>query len=97
VLLLDDPTRGIDVGAKAEIYNLFRELADRGAVQLVASSDPRELAAVCDEVVVFYEGRVCARLSGRHLDAHTLLEVMNTGIPPQDGEPARETAGRHAG
>ncbi|MCW2698124.1 MAG: sugar transporter ATP-binding protein [Modestobacter sp.] len=97
VLLLDDPTRGIDVGAKAEIYNLFRELADGGAVQLVSSSDPRELAAVCDEVVVFHEGKVCARLSGRHLDAHTLLEVMNTGIPPSDGEPDRETAGRHAG
>ncbi|GAB3347171.1 sugar ABC transporter ATP-binding protein [Modestobacter lapidis] len=84
VLLLDDPTRGIDVGAKAEIYGLFREQADNGAVQLVASSDPRELASVCDEVIVFYDGKVCARLSGRHLDAHTLLEVMNTGIAPAD-------------
>ncbi|MGY1688500.1 sugar ABC transporter ATP-binding protein [Geodermatophilus sp. SYSU D01105] len=83
VLLLDDPTRGIDVGAKAEIYNLLRGLADRGAVQIVASSDPRELAAVCDEVVVFYDGRVCARLTGRHLDAHTILEVMNTGVAPE--------------
>ena len=87
VLLLDDPTRGIDVGAKAEIYNLLRELADRGAVQLVSSSDPRELAAVCDEVVVFFNGRVCARLSGRDLDAHTILEVMNTGVPPRDPGP----------
>ncbi|MGY1593848.1 sugar ABC transporter ATP-binding protein [Geodermatophilus sp. SYSU D00708] len=84
VLLLDDPTRGIDVGAKAEIYNLLRGLSDRGAVQIVASSDPRELAAVCDEVVVFYDGRVCARLTGRHLDAHTILEVMNTGVAPAD-------------
>ncbi|SFL73160.1 sugar ABC transporter ATP-binding protein [Geodermatophilus ruber] len=84
VLLLDDPTRGIDVGAKAEIYNLLRGLSDRGAVQIVASSDPRELAAVCDEVVVFYDGRICARLTGRHLDAHTILEVMNTGVPPAE-------------
>jgi ABC-type sugar transport system ATPase subunit len=84
VLLLDDPTRGIDVGAKAEIYSLLRGLSDRGAVQIVASSDPRELAAVCDEVVVFYDGRVCARLTGRHLDAHTILEVMNTGVAPAD-------------
>jgi ABC-type sugar transport system ATPase subunit len=83
VLLLDDPTRGIDVGAKAEIYNLLRELSAQGTVQLVASADPRELAAVCDEVVVFYGGRICARLRGRHLDAHTILEVMNTGTAPE--------------
>jgi ABC-type sugar transport system ATPase subunit len=82
VLLLDDPTRGIDVGAKAEIYNLMQELSDQGAVQIVASSDPRELAAICDEVVVMYNGRVCARLRGEHLSAHTILEVMNTGVPP---------------
>src|SRR4051794_1100585 len=82
VLLLDDPTRGIDVGAKAEIYNLMRELAAQGTVQIVASSDPRELAAVCDEVVVMYERRVCARLRGGHLDAHTILEVMNPGVLP---------------
>jgi ABC-type sugar transport system ATPase subunit len=101
VLLLDDPTRGIDVGAKAEIYNLMGKLSDQGAVQVVASSDPRELAAICDEVVVFYDGRICARLSGRHLDAHTILEVMNTGIDPAGvqppgapgpGEPAARTA-----
>src|SRR3989442_1253255 len=54
VLLLDDPTRGIDVGAKAEIYGLMRELAQRGIVQVLASTDPFELATVCDRVFVFY-------------------------------------------
>jgi ABC-type sugar transport system ATPase subunit len=97
VLLLDDPTRGIDVGAKAEIYGLLRELSEQGAVQIVASADPRELAAICDEVVVFHSGRICARLRGEHLDAHTILEVMNTGIAPPDAERTREPAGRHAG
>jgi ABC-type sugar transport system ATPase subunit len=97
VLLLDDPTRGIDVGAKAEIYNLMGELSDQGAVQIVASSDPRELAAICDEVVVFYDGRICARLTGRHLDAHTILEVMNTGIDPAGAAPQRPGAAEPAG
>jgi ABC-type sugar transport system ATPase subunit len=97
VLLLDDPTRGIDVGAKAEIYNLMGELSDQGAVQIVASSDPRELAAICDEVVVFYDGRICARLTGRHLDAHTILEVMNTGIDPAGAVPQGPGAAEPAG
>ena len=79
VILLDDPTRGIDVGAKAEIYGVMRELASRGAVQIVFSSDPLELATICDEVVVFHEGRVCDRLTGEHLTPHSILEVMNTG------------------
>src|SRR5690348_13759754 len=73
VLLLDDPTRGIDVGAKAEIYGLMHELAERGIVQVLASTDPRELATVCDRVFVFYSGRVCATLEPPHLDAHTIL------------------------
>jgi ABC-type sugar transport system ATPase subunit len=81
VLLLDDPTRGIDVGAKAEIYDLMRELAERGVVQILASTDPWELATICDRVCVFYKGRLCMTLEPPHLDAHTLLEVMNTGTP----------------
>jgi ABC-type sugar transport system ATPase subunit len=80
VLLLDDPTRGIDVGAKAEIYDLLRELAGRGIVQVLASTDPMELATVCNRVFVFYRGQICAMLEAPHLNAHTILEVMNTGV-----------------
>ena len=79
VLLLDDPTRGIDVGAKAEIYNLMRELAGRGIVQVLASTDPWELATICDQVFVFYQKRICATLMPPRLTAHMILEVMNTG------------------
>ena len=82
VLLLDDPTRGIDVGARAEIYGLMHDLATQGAIQILASTDPRELAVVCDRVFIFYRGRVCAVLEPPHLDAHTILEVVNTGILP---------------
>ena len=79
VLLLDDPTRGIDVGAKAEIYSLMRELAGRGIVQILASTDPWELATICDQVVVFYQKKICAMLEPPNLSAHKILEVMNTG------------------
>ena len=83
VLLLDDPTRGIDVGARGEIYALLRDLAAQDTVQVLASNDPRELALVCDRVVVFSSGRVCAVLEPPHLDAHTILEVTNTGRIPE--------------
>lgn len=80
VLLLDDPTRGIDVGARTEIYGLLRNLAAHGTVQVLASTDPRELALICDRVFVFHRGRVCAILEPPYLDAHTILEVVNTGV-----------------
>jgi ABC-type sugar transport system ATPase subunit len=79
ILLLDDPTRGIDIGAKAEIYRLIHEQAQRGAVQVLASTDPWELSTICDRVFVFYNGRICATLEPPHLTAHRILEVMNTG------------------
>lgn len=82
VLLLDDPTRGIDVGAKAEIYALMRNLSKQGVVQILASTDPIELAAVCHRVIVFYNARICAVLEPPHLNAQIILEVMNTGQPP---------------
>src|SRR5581483_2599880 len=82
VLLLDDPTRGIDVRARAEIYGLMRNLAAQGTIQLLASTDPRELALICDRVFVFYRGSVCAVLEPPHLEAHTILEVVNTGTLP---------------
>ncbi|HEY7339765.1 MAG TPA: sugar ABC transporter ATP-binding protein [Ktedonobacterales bacterium] len=82
VLLLDDPTRGIDIGAKAEIYALMRDLARQGVVQVLASTDLEELATICDTVLVFFGGRIRATLSAEHLNAHTILAVMNTGKQP---------------
>jgi ABC-type sugar transport system ATPase subunit len=81
VLLLDDPTRGIDVGAREEIYALMRDLAAQNIIQVLASTDPRELVSICDRVFVFYSGHVCAIFEHPHLDAHTILEAANTGTP----------------
>ncbi|RFS86507.1 sugar ABC transporter ATP-binding protein [Actinomadura spongiicola] len=79
VLLLDDPTRGVDVGAKAEIHDLIRTAADDGAVVLLASTDLEELTTACDRVLVFHRGRVVAHLSGSDLDQHTIVRISNTG------------------
>ena len=57
VLLLDEPSRGLDVGAKAELYGLIRNLADQGAAVLIASSELDEIYVNCDHIWVFHEGR----------------------------------------
>jgi ABC-type sugar transport system ATPase subunit len=62
VLLLDEPTRGIDVGAKREIYRLMREIADRGAAVLMISSELPEIMGVCDRILVMHEGRLAGEL-----------------------------------
>ncbi len=79
VLLLDDPTRGVDVGAKAEMHVLVRGAAAAGAIVLLTSTDIDELAAVCDRVLVFYPGRIAAELAGDRLSEHAVLEAMNAG------------------
>jgi ABC-type sugar transport system ATPase subunit len=63
VLMLDEPTRGVDVGAKAEIYRLLFEAAERGIGILVSSSEIPELLTLCDRVVVMFRGRIAATLA----------------------------------
>jgi ABC-type sugar transport system ATPase subunit len=73
LLLLDEPTQGVDVGAKAAIYDLVADAAARGAAVLMASSDTAELASVCDRVVVMRDGAACAELEGRDLTEERLV------------------------
>jgi ABC-type sugar transport system ATPase subunit len=63
VLMLDEPTRGVDVGAKAEIYRLLFEAAEAGVAILVSSSENPELLTLCDRVVVLFRGRISATLT----------------------------------
>ena len=63
VLMLDEPTRGVDVGAKAEIYRLLFETAERGIAIVASSSEIPELLTLCDRIVVMFRGRVAAILS----------------------------------
>jgi ABC-type sugar transport system ATPase subunit len=84
VLLLDEPTQGVDVGAKAAIYDLLRDAAEQGAAVLIASSDTAELAAVCDRVVVMRDGVACAEVDGPELTEERLVvEGLGLQAAPQ--------------
>lgn len=88
VLLLQEPTQGVDVGAKAGIYELLRGAADDGAAILVASSDTKELAELCDRVIVLRNGRVAAELRRPHLSEAALVRA-SLSVPAR----ARGTVG----
>lgn len=82
VLLLDDPTKGIDVMAKAEFYRLLAELRDRGLGVLFYSSDDDELANLCDRVLVMFEGVIVRELAGAELSQAALVRAsLNAEIP----------------
>ena len=71
IILLNDPTRGIDVGTKQEIYQLLRRLADEGAAILFYSTDYDELIGCCDRVLVMVRRRACKReLVGAEINEH---------------------------
>jgi ribose transport system ATP-binding protein len=72
-LLLMDPTRGIDVGTKQEIYALLRELADQGTAILLYSTDYGELVGMCDRVMILYQGRIVRELEGREITEHNIM------------------------
>lgn len=76
VLLLDDPTRGIDVGAKDEVHDVIRTLADDGLAVLVTSSEIEELLAICDRLVVMNEGRIHDELATAGLDSDAVLAAL---------------------
>ena len=86
VLLLDEPTQGVDIGARAEIYGLIREATRNGTSVLLVASDPEELAHACDRVLVLRSGRIAADVR-TPLEAHRLTELMNAA--PAAKEDAR--------
>jgi ABC-type sugar transport system ATPase subunit len=81
LLILDDPTRGIDVSAKREMHQIMRQLAQSGRVVLFSSSDPGEIASVADHAIVFVDGALACELSGDELTEHGLVAAMNTSAP----------------
>ena len=85
VFLLDDPTRGVDVGAKREIYRLIRELADSGRTVLFRSTELPEIIGLADRILVLYRGRLALEARGGEIDDHGLLHAINTGRPAEPG------------
>ncbi|MFZ0041599.1 MAG: sugar ABC transporter ATP-binding protein [Solirubrobacteraceae bacterium] len=85
VLLLNEPTRGVDIGAKAEIYTALRKLADDGSAVLVSSSDAQELAQVCDRCLVMSRGRAIKMLGPSELDEDTIVATaVRAGSEPEE-------------
>ena len=73
IVLLNDPTRGIDVGTKQELYRLLRELADAGTAILFYSTDYDELIGMCDRVLIMYDGRIARELAAHELSEHAIV------------------------
>jgi ABC-type sugar transport system ATPase subunit len=75
VLLLDEPTRGVDVGAKVELHHQIRDLADSGKAVLVISSELPEILALADRVVVLHEGKVTGCLEGNEMTNEAVIAL----------------------
>jgi ribose transport system ATP-binding protein len=74
-ILFDEPTQGVDVGAKAEIHRLIRRLADEGAAVVLISSDLEEIVAECDRVAVMHDGRVTGVLDRPHCTPQSIMQL----------------------
>jgi ribose transport system ATP-binding protein len=85
IILLNDPTRGIDVGTKQEMYQLLRKLADSGAAIVFYSTDYDELVGCCDKVLVLYDGAVKRVLVGSEITERALVgSALNIGTEPRE-------------
>jgi ribose transport system ATP-binding protein len=82
VLLLDEPTRGIDVGAKSEIYRLMDQLAAQGLAILMISSDLEEILGMSDRVLVMHEGRLAGELARAAMTEEAIMHLATGGISP---------------
>jgi putative multiple sugar transport system ATP-binding protein len=76
VLILDEPTRGIDVGAKYEIYTLINKLAEQGKGIIVISSEMPELLGMCDEIYVMNEGELVGSLSQQEASQEKIMQLI---------------------
>jgi len=79
LFILDEPTVGVDIGAKVEIYQLIQNLAANGAAVIVSSSDPQELLGLCHRIVVMYRGKIVADQPGEQISFDSLLALSTSG------------------
>ena len=79
MLLLDEPTRGVDVGARAEIYEVIRSLADSGVGVLLVSNEVPEVLGLADRVLVIRDGRIVREAPADELDESRVLDLVMEG------------------
>ncbi|MXX52203.1 MAG: sugar ABC transporter ATP-binding protein [Chloroflexi bacterium] len=83
VIILDEPTRGVDVGAKFEIYKLMRQLNDRGIAIIMISSELPEIIGMSDRILVMNDGRVAGEISRAEADEERIIELATLGAEAQ--------------
>jgi ribose transport system ATP-binding protein len=84
LILADEPTQGVDVGSRFDIYDALRAKANEGVAIIVKSSDPLELAGLCDRVVVMSRGRIVEEIPGDELGERRIVEaIVGSGIGRQ--------------
>ena len=81
VLVLEDPTAGVDVGAKAEIYRLLGSALADGKAVLLVSTDFEEVAAICHRALVFQGGRIVAEIAGEDLSVESITRATSLASP----------------
>ena len=79
LLILDNPTQGVDVGAKEEIYNIIHRLADEGVAVIVLSSEAQEIIRICDRTQVLFHGRQVGELKGEEMTEHSIMYLATGG------------------
>ena len=83
IVIIDEPTRGIDVGTKEQIYQFIANLADEGKSIIVVSSEMPELIGICDRIVVMREGRIAGEVTGERMTEHDIV-VLATGVEAEN-------------
>lgn len=85
-MLLNDPTRGVDVGAKSEIYRIIEELCQTDTAIVMISSDMEELLALSDRIIAMSEGRICGEVSHEELNRQKLMGLVVGGSNAENKE-----------
>jgi len=109
ILLLDEPTHGVDVGARTQIYALIEEASRSGTSVILVSSDNQELELLCDRVLIMTKGRISAELQGSEIDADRIAELAmrpdnhaqagaaaSVAVPPTDNLQSNDGSSRGA-
>jgi len=86
ILILDNPTQGVDVGAKEEIYGIIHRLADEGVAIIVLSSEAQEIMRVCDRALVLFHGRQVGEVSGEQMNEHDIMYLATGGNQETESE-----------
>lgn len=80
VLILDNPTQGVDVGAKEEIYEIILKLAEEGMAIVVLSSEAQEIIRICDRALVMYQGEIQGEVQGETMTEHDIMKLATGGV-----------------